>query len=106
MIGDGLLHDHAGTSRTGEGHGSSDHDFSDDDSDHILPDADNCRSPRASTGVTSHPPAEPDALPVSRETVVHNQHLRYESDKTRRMAAMTKQSCQPPRTDHITRSQV
>jgi hypothetical protein len=70
--GDGLLHDHAGTGRTGEGHGSGDHDCTDDDTDYNLPDADNRRSLPASTGVRSHPPDEEDAPPVSRETVVHN----------------------------------
>jgi len=70
--GDGLLHDHAGTSRTGEGHGSGDHDCTDDETDHNLPDADNSRSLPPSTGVRSHPPDEEDAPPVSRETVVHN----------------------------------
>jgi hypothetical protein len=39
--GDGLLHDHAGNSRTGEGHASDVHDCADDDTDHNLPDADN-----------------------------------------------------------------
>jgi len=51
--GDGLLHDHTGTSRTGEDHGSGDHDCTDNDTGHILPDADNRRSPPASTAVTS-----------------------------------------------------
>jgi len=37
--GEGILHDHAGTCRTGEGHGSGDHDCTDDYTDHILPDA-------------------------------------------------------------------
>ena len=39
--GDGLLHDHTRTSQRGEGHRSGDHDCTDDDTDHILPDADN-----------------------------------------------------------------
>ena len=93
--GDELLHDDAGNSRTGEGHGSGDHDWTDNDTDHILPDTDNCRSLPASTGVRSHPPDEKDAIPVSRETVVHNQHLRRENNKACRMVAITKQSCQP-----------
>jgi len=106
--GDGLLHDHAGTSQTGEGHGNGDHDCTDDDTDHNLPDADNRRSLPARTGGTSRPPDEEDAPLVSRETVVHNRHLRRENDKARRTAAMTKQSCQPqpPRTNRVTRSQV
>jgi hypothetical protein len=105
--GDGLLHNHAGNSRRGEGHRSGDHDCTDDDTDHNLPDADNRRSPPASTGVRSRPPGEEDAPSVSRETVVHNRHLRRENDKPRQMAAMTKQSCQPPpRTNHISRGQV
>jgi len=106
--GDGLLHDHARTSRTGEGHGSGDHDCTDDDTDHNLPDADNRRSLPGSTGVRSHPPDEEDAPPVSRATVVHNRHLHREYDKARRTAAMTKQSCQPqpPCTNRVTRSQV
>jgi len=106
--GDGLLHHQAGTSRTGEGHGSCDHHCTDDDSDHNLPDADNCRSLPASTGVRSRPPDEEDAPPVTRETVVHNRHLRREYDKSRRTPSMTKQSCQPqpPRTNRFTRSQV
>jgi len=105
--GDGLLHDHAGTSRTGEGHGSGDHDGTDDDIDHNLPDADNRRSLPASPGVRSRPPHEEDAPPVSRETIVHNWHLRRENDKACRMAATTKQSCQPPPCmNRITRSQV
>jgi len=40
-VGDGLLHDHAGTSRPGEGHRSGDHYGTDDDTTHILPDSDN-----------------------------------------------------------------
>jgi len=104
--GDGLLHDHAGTSRTGEGHGSADHDCTHDDTDHNLPD--NHRSLPASTGVRSRPPDEEDAPPVSRDTVVHNRHLRRVNDKARRTVAMTKQSCQPqpPLTNRVTRSQV
>ena len=35
---DGLLYDHAGTSRTGEDHRISDHTCTDDDTDHNLPD--------------------------------------------------------------------
>jgi len=104
--GDGLLHDHAGTSRKGEGHGSGNHECTDDNKDHILPDVDDCRSPHASTDVWSRPPDEEDAPPVSRETVVHNRYLRRENDKAHLMAAMTKQSCQPPCTNRITRSQV
>jgi hypothetical protein len=90
MGGDGLLHDHAGTSRTGEGHGSGDHDCTDDDIDHNLPDADNHRSLPARTGVRSRLPDKVVAPPVSRETVIYNRHLRRENDKTRRTAAMTK----------------
>jgi len=48
---DGLLYAHAGTSRTGEGHGSGDHDCTDNDRDRNLPDK--CRSLAASTGVRS-----------------------------------------------------
>jgi len=108
MGGDGLLHDHAGTSQTGEGHGSGDHDCTDDDTDHNLPDADNRRSLPARSGAISRPPDEEDAPPVSRVTVIHDRHLRRENDKARRMADMTKQSCQrqPPRTNRVTRSQV
>jgi hypothetical protein len=40
--------------------------------------------------VRSRPPDEEDAPPVSRETVVHNRHLRREYDKARPIAAMTK----------------
>jgi len=104
--GDGLLHDHTGNSRTGEGHGNGDPDCTDDDTDYNLPDTANRRSLPASTGVRSRPPDEKDAPLVSRETIVHNQHLRRENDKARRTAAMTKQSCQPPRTNRITRGQV
>jgi hypothetical protein len=104
--GDRLLHEHAGNSRTGEGHGSGDHDCTDDDTNHNLPDADNRRSLPASTGVRSRPPDKEDAPAVSRETVVQNRHLCRENDKARRMAAMTKQSCQSPRTTRITRNQV
>jgi hypothetical protein len=43
---------------------------------------------------------------VSRETLIHNRHLRRENDKARQTAAMTKQSCQPPCTNCITRGQV
>jgi len=105
---DGLLHDHAGTSRTGEGHGSGNHDCTDNDTDHILPDADHRRSPPATTGVRSRPPDEEDAPPVFRDTVFHDRHLRRENVKARRTAAMTKQSCQPqpPLTNRVTRSQV
>jgi len=106
--GDGLLHDDAGTTRTGEGHGSGDHDCTDDDADHNLPDADNRRSLSASTGVRSRPPDEEDAPQVPRETVVPNRHLRREYDKAHRPAAMTKDSFQPqpPHTNRVTRSQV
>jgi len=106
--GDGLLHDHAGTSRTGEGHGSGDHDCTDDVKDHILPDADNGRSPPACTGVRSRPPDEEDAPQVPWETVVHNQHLHRQNHPARRTAAMTKQSSwpQPPLKNRVTRSQV
>jgi hypothetical protein len=38
MGGDGLLHDHGGTSRTGEGDGRGDHDCTDNHTDHNLPD--------------------------------------------------------------------
>jgi len=108
MGGDGLLHDHAGTSRTGEGHGNGDHDCTDDDTDHNLPDADNRQSLPARTGVWSRTPEVEDAPPVSRETIVHNRHLRRENDKAHQTAAMTKRSCQPqpPRTNRVTRSQV
>jgi len=103
---DGVLNDHAGTSRTGEGHGSGDHDCTDEDTHHILPNADNRQSPTVSTGVRSRPPDEEDASLVSRETFVHIRHLRRENAKARRMVAMTKQSCQPPRMNHVTSSQV
>jgi len=106
MGGDGHLQAHAGTSQTGEGHGCGDHDSTDDDTEHILPDADNPQSLPASTGVRTRPPDKEDAPPVSREIVIHHRHLHCENDKARRMAAMTKQSCQPPRTNRITRSQV
>jgi hypothetical protein len=56
--------------------------------------------------VRSRPPDEEDGPPVSRETVVHNRHLRREHNKARRTANMTKQSCQPPRTNRIPRGQV
>jgi len=49
--GDGLLHDNAGTSQTGEGHGSGEHNCTDDDPDHNLPDADNRRTLPVSPGV-------------------------------------------------------
>jgi len=39
--GDGLLYDHAGTSRTGAGYRSGDHDCTDHNTDNILPNADN-----------------------------------------------------------------
>jgi len=58
--GDGLLYDHTGTSRTGESHGSGDHECSDDDTDHNLPDADNRRTLPLSTGVRSRPLDEQD----------------------------------------------
>jgi hypothetical protein len=45
--------------------------------------------------VRSHPPDEEDATPVTRETVVHNQHLHRENNKACRMVTITKQSCQP-----------
>jgi len=103
--GDGLVHDHAGNSPTGEGHGSGDHECTDDDADHNLPDTDNRQSLPASTGVKSRPPYEEDAPPVSRETVIHNRHHRREHDNALQMAAMTKQSCQP-RSNRITRGLV
>ena len=106
--GDGLLHDHAGTSRTGEGHGSGDHDCTDDDTNRNVPDTDNCRSLPASTGVISGPADRNVAPQVSRETVVHNRHLRRGYDRAHKTAAMTNQSWQPqlPRTNRVTRSQV
>ena len=105
--GDGLNHDHAGNSRTGEGHGSGDHDCTDNDTDRNLADADNRRSLPEGTFVSSRPPDEEDAPPVSRDAVVHNQHLRRENDKACRTAPMTKHSCQPPpHTNRITRGQV
>jgi len=87
--GNGLLHDNAGTTRTGEGHGSGDHDCTGDDTDHNLPDK--CGSSPASTGVRSHPPDEEPAPLVSRETVVQNRHLCPENYKVRQMADLTKQ---------------
>jgi hypothetical protein len=72
MGGDELLHDHAETSRTGEGHRSGDHDCTDNDTNYNLPNADNRRSLPANTGVRSRLPAKEDAPPVSRETIVHN----------------------------------
>jgi len=65
--GDGLLHDHTGTSRTDEGHGCGDHDCTDHDTDHNLPEAANCWSPPTSTGVRSCPPDVEDAPPVSKK---------------------------------------
>jgi hypothetical protein len=76
--GDGLVCDNAGTSRTGEGHGSGNHDRTDNDTDRILPDTDNRQSPPASTGVRSRPPDKQNAPPVSRETIVHNRHHCHE----------------------------
>jgi len=104
--GDGLLHDPAGTSPTGGGHRSEDHDCTDDDTDLNLSDAYNRRSLPARTGVRCRPPDEDDAPPVSRETVVHNGHLHHKNDKAHRTAAMTKQSCQPqpPPMNCVTRS--
>jgi len=106
--GDGLLHVHTGSSRTGEGHGSRDHNCTDDYTDHILPDADSHRCLPASTGVISRPHDEEDAPPVSSEIIVQNRHFRREHDLTYRTAAISKQSCQPqpPLTNHVTRSQV
>jgi len=104
--GDGNLHDHSWTSGTGEGHGSGDHNCTDDDTDHILPDADNRRALPASVSVRTRPPDDDDAPQVSRETVIQNRHLRCENDKARQMTAMTKYSSQPPRTNRIIRSQV
>jgi hypothetical protein len=45
---------------------------------------------------------------VSRDTVIHNQRLRHENDKTRQTAATTKQSCHPQlaRMNRVARSQV
>jgi hypothetical protein len=104
--GDGLLHDPAGSSRTGEGHQSGDYDCTDDDINHNLPD--NRRGVPACTGVRSRLPDKEDAPPVSGETLVHTRHLHDESDKTRQTAALTKASYQPqpPCTNHVTRSQV
>jgi len=101
---DGLLDDHAANSWTCEGDGIGDHDCTDDDTNHNLPD--NRRNIPACRGVRSHPPDKEDAPPVSRETVVYNQHLSCKNDKSRWMAAMTKQSCQTAGTDCIRRSQV
>jgi hypothetical protein len=81
MNRDGLLHDHAGTSRTGKGHGSGDHDCTDNDTDHNLPDAVNRRSLSASIGVRSCFLDEEDSPPVSRETVIHKRHLLCEMAK-------------------------
>jgi len=105
--GDGLLHDHAGNSRTGEGHRSGDHDCADNDTVHNLPDADNRRTLPASLGVRSSHPDKEDAPLLSRETVIHNRHLHRKNDKARQTPAMTKQSCQPPPcTNRITRNHV
>jgi len=105
--GDGLLHYHAGTSRTGAGHWSGDYDCTDNDTDHNMSNADNHRSLPASTGVRSGPPDEEDASPVSKETIDYNRHLHHKKHRAHRMVAMTMQSCQPsPRTNRITRSQV
>jgi len=102
--GDGLLQDHAGTSRTGEGLRSGDNGFTADNTDHFLPNADNHPGPPSNSGVRSHTTDEEDAPPVSRDTVVHNRHLRRNNDKAGRMAAHTTQSCQPPHPNRITRS--
>jgi hypothetical protein len=105
--GDGLLHDNAATSQTGEGHRSGNHDWTDNNTDHNLPDTDSCQSVPASRGVRSRPPAGEDIPPVSRDTVVHNRHLCLENAKAHRTAAMTKQSCQPPpHTPCATRSHI
>jgi hypothetical protein len=73
MGGDGLLHDHAGTSRTGVGYGSRNHDRTNDvtDGHNHLPDADSRRSLPACTGARSHPSDKEDEPPppVARETV-------------------------------------
>jgi hypothetical protein len=81
--GDGLLHDQTGNSPTGECHGSGDHDCTDDDPDHNLPNADNRRSLPACTGVKSCPSDQEDAALVFRETFVHNLHLRRKINKAR-----------------------
>jgi hypothetical protein len=104
--GDGLLQDHTANSRTGDGHGSGDYDWTDNDTDYNLPDADNRQSLPASRGVRSRRPDEEDATPVSRESVVHNRHLHCETDEARRTVTMTKHSCQPPHANRLTRNQV
>jgi len=68
---DGLLHDHEGTSQTGERHRSGDDDHIDNVTNYILPDAVNRRGLAASTGVRLRPPGMEYAPPVSRETVIH-----------------------------------
>jgi len=64
MDRDEPCHDHAGTSRTGESHKSHDHDCTDDDRDHSLPDADNCQGLLPSPGVRLPLPGKENALPV------------------------------------------
>jgi len=106
MGGDGLLHDHAGTSRTGEGQGCDDNDCTDNDKEQYLPD--NRRSLPSSTGVRSRPPHMENAPQVFSEAVVHNRHLCRYNYTARRTASMTNQSCQPqpPLMNHVSRSPV
>jgi hypothetical protein len=67
---DGLPYDRTGMSRTGEHYRSGDHDWTDDDTDHNLP---NIRQTLlVCTGMRSRPSEEKDAPLVSTETVVHN----------------------------------
>jgi hypothetical protein len=67
--GDRLPLAHVGTSQTGDSHRLSDHDCTDNDSDHNLPD--NRRSLPASTGLRSCAPYQEDAPAASRESFVH-----------------------------------
>jgi len=88
--GDGLFHDQARASRTGEDHARGDHNCTNDDTYRNLPSADTRRGLPASTGERSPPPDAVDTPMVYRETIVHNRHLCREIEGANRTAAMTK----------------
>jgi len=107
MGGHGPLHDHAGTSWTCEGYSSGDHHCSYNDTNSTLPNADNCRSLPACTGVRSHHPNKQDASLVARDSVIHDPHLFREHDTACQPVAASESICKPPPgIHHAKRSQV
>ena len=106
MGGDGVLHDRTGTNRTGDGNRIGDHDWIHNDTEHNLPNVDNCWSLLQNKDGSLRSPHKGDTPPVSREPVVHKQQLPCDTDTACCGVYNSKYSCVPPDNNRIPRSQV